>query len=187
MTAGAVAPSALASPDAISEGSGSRAAEAALPRKALHHVLSRFASLGAFPCVPRLGLEEESFERLLAACDAECTPPRHAIGIPEDFRELVSLLVESGDGSEPTRWVAHAVAAACLADDHLWRDLGLSDRQELARLLERHFRPLYERNVDDMRWKKFFYKQLCERAGFRACKAPSCRECSDYAICFAKE
>ncbi|MGD9896257.1 MAG: nitrogen fixation protein NifQ [Candidatus Methylacidiphilaceae bacterium] len=164
-----------------------RRGEAELLRDTFGHVVKRFASRGAFPCVPRLGLEEESFGRLLSSHRLEFTPPRFEPRISEDFWELASLLVDYGDGSEETRWVAHAVAAACLADNHLWQDLGLPDRKALTRLLERYFRPLRERNAGDMRWKKFFYKQLCERAGFQACKAPSCRECSDYVICFAKE
>ncbi|CAB4243359.1 protein of unknown function [Methylacidimicrobium sp. AP8] len=151
------------------------------------HVLRRFASAGAYPCVPRLGLAEPTFGRLLAACEVEgISEPSGGI-VPEDFWDLASLLTASGDGSEETRWVAHAIAAGCLADDHLWRDLGLPDRRALTRLLERYFRPLRERNVGEMRWKKFFYKELCEQAGFRACKAPSCGECSDYAMCFGKE
>ncbi|WP_018292016.1 nitrogen fixation protein NifQ [Verrucomicrobium sp. 3C] len=161
--------------------------ETAVLYQALRYVVKRFASAGSFPSVPRLGLDQESFERLLVAFRLESTSLRQAVGPPEDFWELTSLLIESGDGSEETRWVAHAVATACLADDHLWQDLGLPDRNALTRLLERYFRPLRERNVGDMRWKKFFYKQLCERAGFHACKAPSCRECSDYPTCFGKE
>ncbi|QSR85209.1 nitrogen fixation protein NifQ [Methylacidimicrobium sp. B4] len=163
------------------------AEERAMLRGMFRHVVRRFAGRGAFPCVPRLGLDDLSFERLLVFSGAEKEPSCLASVIPEDFWEIASLLVESGNGSEETRWIAHALAAACLADDHLWQDLGLPDRKALSRLLERHFRPLRDQNVGDMRWKKFFYRQLCERAGFQACKAPSCRECTDYAICFGKD
>jgi nitrogen fixation protein NifQ len=38
-----------------------------------------------------------------------------------------------------------------------------------------------------MKWKKFFYKQLCEREGVNACKAPSCAACDDYSKCFGSE
>jgi nitrogen fixation protein NifQ len=38
-----------------------------------------------------------------------------------------------------------------------------------------------------MKWKKFFYKQLCLREGLTLCKAPSCDVCSDYALCFGAE
>jgi nitrogen fixation protein NifQ len=38
-----------------------------------------------------------------------------------------------------------------------------------------------------MKWKKFFYKQICEREGFKLCKSPSCGECVDYNKCFGPE
>jgi nitrogen fixation protein NifQ len=38
-----------------------------------------------------------------------------------------------------------------------------------------------------MKWKKFFYRCLCEMEGFSLCAAPSCAECSDYAACFGEE
>ena len=43
------------------------------------------------------------------------------------------------------------------------------------------------RNDRDMKWKKFLYKQLCDRAEINACRAPSCSVCSDYARCFGPE
>jgi nitrogen fixation protein NifQ len=38
-----------------------------------------------------------------------------------------------------------------------------------------------------MKWKKFFYRQLCERAGVPICKSPHCAECCDRALCFGPE
>jgi nitrogen fixation protein NifQ len=38
-----------------------------------------------------------------------------------------------------------------------------------------------------MRWKKFFYRQLCEQADVLICKSPSCGVCCDYASCFGAE
>jgi len=38
-----------------------------------------------------------------------------------------------------------------------------------------------------MRWKKFFYRTLCERDGVLLCKAPNCEVCEDYALCFVPE
>lgn len=54
-------------------------------------------------------------------------------------------------------------------------------------MLGEYFTPLAQRNISDMRWKKFFYKQLCERADIKLCKAPSCAECVDYDLCFGPE
>lgn len=36
-----------------------------------------------------------------------------------------------------------------------------------------------------MKWKKFFYRQLCEQAEVLICKSPNCAVCSDYSLCFA--
>jgi nitrogen fixation protein NifQ len=38
-----------------------------------------------------------------------------------------------------------------------------------------------------MRWKKFFYLKLCERAEIRACRAPSCGVCKMQVECFGSE
>ena len=83
--------------------------------------------------------------------------------------------------------MAHILAAGCMASDHLWQDLGLWHRAELTALMRRNFPPLAARNVKDMKWKKFLYKQLCESEGIYLCRAPSCEVCVDYAVCFGPE
>ncbi|NTV11887.1 MAG: nitrogen fixation protein NifQ, partial [Zoogloea sp.] len=57
-------------------------------------------------------------------------------------------------------------------------------RPALSALLGRHFPALAAKNVHNMRWKKFVYKQLCDRAEVHACRAPSCGQCGEYAACF---
>ena len=76
---------------------------------------------------------------------------------------------------------------ACLRDNHLWQDLRLANREELSLLLKKHFKTLFDKNTADMKWKKFFYKQICESEGFYLCKSPSCGVCVDYAKCFSPE
>ena len=71
--------------------------------------------------------------------------------------------------------------------NHLWQDLGLRNRGELSALMRRHFEPLADRNVNDMKWKKFLYRMICRDEGFRLCTAPSCAECDDFAVCFGDE
>ncbi len=106
----------------------------------------------------------------------------------EEFEDLLALLREHRrDDSEETEWLARAVASACGGENHLWEDMGLPDREMLSRLIRRYFTTLYYKNTGNLRWKKFFYKQLCDRAEVRLCKAPSCGVCSDYALCFGPE
>jgi nitrogen fixation protein NifQ len=102
-----------------------------------------------------------------------------------DLRKL--LLDFRGDQAVETEWLATIIARRSLRPNHLWEDLGLSSRRDLAELMERHFRRLADRKPLDMRWKKFFYKQLCEADGLSVCKSPLCDICSDFRSCFGPE
>ncbi|MEW5791731.1 MAG: nitrogen fixation protein NifQ [Pseudomonadota bacterium] len=97
------------------------------------------------------------------------------------------LLDHRALGVEEETWFAHMVAAACLRPDHLWQDLGFESRADVSDLLARHFPTLHGKNGNNMKWKKFFYKQLCDRAEVSLCQAPSCAVCNDYHNCFGPE
>ncbi|WP_414041735.1 nitrogen fixation protein NifQ [Acidithiobacillus sp. M4-SHS-6] len=106
----------------------------------------------------------------------------------EETGDLVKLLLDHRAGVDhATEWVAAILAVGCLGDDHLWQDLGLTNREDLSDIIKRHFPRLYFKNTGNMKWKKFFYKQLCDQAGVRLCRAPSCNVCHDYAQCFGPE
>ena len=127
--------------------------------------------------------QSESPVHELAFQDAVCT----ALST-EEFDELLALLREHRrDDSEETEWIARALISACAGDNHLWEDMGLPDRAALSRLIKHYFPILYYKNRGNLKWKKFFYRQLCDRAEARLCKAPSCGVCSDYAQCFGRE
>ena len=84
---------------------------------------------------------------------------------PEDdeiamVRDL--LLAQRSSEGDAGRWLAAMIARRAMEPNHLWEDLGLRDRSELTRLLARHFGPLAARNTRNMRWKRFFYRVLCE-------------------------
>ena len=102
-----------------------------------------------------------------------------------DLRQL--LLDHRGRGAPEEEWLAAIVARRSLGANHLWQDLGLFNRNELSTLMQRHFPDLKQRNSGDMKWKKFFYRQLCERDGVAICKAPNCDICDDVADCFGPE
>jgi len=114
----------------------------------------------------------------------------HLARIPQcrddEYGELLELLLDHAAGPEAEP-LAAAVAKGCLGQNHLWQDLGLPDRQALSRLLQEHFPRLFARNTANMRWKKFFYLQLCEQAEIRACRAPSCSVCAHTQECFGSE
>lgn len=148
---------------------------------------------GAGALLPGLGLNERDFSALLARhfpgvelvirCAKNAIDPR---ALERD--DVLGLLLEhraSGDGSE--EWMAEIVTTACMANDHLWQDLGLRSRDFLSRLMKQNFPSLAAKNVHDMKWKKFLYKQLCEKEGINACRAPTCEYCTDYLKCFGPE
>lgn len=158
------------------------------------------ARAGILPYDLPVGLSRERFTRLLdryfpgaweALFEAYDKPEGGpaCLGLrTEEIDDLLMLLLENcSNEDEHTVWLAYAIAAGCLGDNHLYQDMGLPDRQALSDLLSQNFTALYEKNNGNMKWKKFFYKQLCERAEVNLCKAPSCSVCNDYHVCFGPE
>lgn len=109
----------------------------------------------------------------------------------DEIEDLVALLCEPDErgpiARDEVRWVAHVVSQSSLGQDHLWQDLHLPSRRELTALMHQWFPTLAERNDRHMKWKKFLYKQLCDRAEISVCRAPSCSVCTDHAVCFGPE
>lgn len=147
------------------------------------------------PLTRALGLSAFDLQALLqrylpAAAVALAVPAETGAGddaIEEpDLRRL--LLNHRTDADDPAgRWLAAIIARRSCRPNHLWQDLGLFNRGELSRLMQRHFRPLAARNRGDMKWKKFFYRTLCAEDGIVVCKAPNCEICSDVDLCFGGE
>ena len=109
----------------------------------------------------------------------------------DEVADLIVLLMDHADAGagpyEECLVFAETVAIACLGDNHLWQDLQLRSRDELSGLMRRWFPALVAKNHADMKWKKFLYKQLCEREEIFVCKAPSCAVCNDLYKCFGPE
>ena len=106
----------------------------------------------------------------------------------DEFDDIVALLLSHrAYGEEMESWLAHAIATASMGENHLWQDMGLPNRTVLSALMQKHFPSLAALNDQDMKWKKFFYRQLCERAGIPICKSPRCADCCDYRVCFGPE
>ncbi|WP_420889832.1 nitrogen fixation protein NifQ [Ensifer aridi] len=107
-------------------------------------------------------------------------------GLEEELlRDLLLAHARAGD-SASVRF-AKIIARRALRHDHLWRELGLFDRVELSRLVATHFPTLAAGNTNNMRWKRYLYRKLCEAEGFSLCTAPTCRECKDLESCFCPE
>ena len=153
---------------------------------------SSAAGFGGMP--ERLGLTAKQFGAALACffpgmdSDELLNGPSLDLGRAEEREELRTLLlVHAADLSPERVWMADILAAGCMADDHLWQDLGLWSRQDLSAMIEHNFPALKKRNERDMKWKKFFYTQLCVQEGVYTCRSPSCEVCADYKACFGLE
>jgi nitrogen fixation protein NifQ len=153
---------------------------------------SQTAANSALP--PGLGLVPAEFRALMARHYPGFGLPTMLAQAPNlgdrmpEWDELHTLLLEyRADADLSETWMATIVATACMGGDHLWQDLGLWSRADLTLLMGRNFPGLTARNDRDMKWKKFLYKQLCERTGVYVCRSPSCEVCVDYVKCFASE
>lgn len=154
-------------------------------------IASQTSGLSALPA--GLGLDEKDFLALMIRHFPAVRLVVNNIHAPTDPRALerddvLALLLEHrAYHNQSEQWMAEIVTAACMASDHLWQDLGLHSRRHLSRLMEINFPALAAKNEHDMKWKKFLYKQLCEREGINACRAPTCEYCADYLTCFGPE
>ncbi|WP_315721305.1 MULTISPECIES: nitrogen fixation protein NifQ [unclassified Bradyrhizobium] len=163
------------------------------------HVIASILAVSAMEhgaLAERAGLSTVELIALLAqlfpaaAIDSTWLPTNGAAPAPDDdeiamVRDLLTAQ-RSTDG-DVSRWLAAMVARRAMEPNHLWEDLGLRERSELSRLLMRHFGPLASRNTRNMRWKRFFYRMLCEDDGFVMCTTPVCTQCNDFALCFGEE
>lgn len=122
---------------------------------------------------------------------SEASPMAPADSRHEETADLVALFMEHADplagSAGDATCVSYTLAQASLGEQHLWQDLHLPSRKELSLLISRWYPRLAARNTQDMKWKKFFYKQLCEREEIFVCRSPTCGECSDYQVCFGPE
>ena len=166
---------------------------------ALAGVLAQAWDRHGLHCLPLTGLDAHATQRLLAhwfpGADAQLgldwpqmadrPEPRS-----DEIDDLTSLLLPATAPEadpEHARAIAHALACASLGDNHLWQDLHLPSRQQLTELIATWFPVMAARNHSNMKWKKFFYRQLCEREEILICKSPSCAVCDDYRACFGAE
>ena len=149
---------------------------------------------GALPI--GLGLAPGAFAALLArrfpgfplpAMATRSLPPWDP-RLAEELEELIKLLqMQQAGQDESEGWLSVIIATGCMANDHLWEDLGLWSRRDLSELMLLNFPALAARNDRDMKWKKFLYKQLCLQASVKLCRAPPSPLCRDSAPCFGPQ
>lgn len=109
--------------------------------------------------------------------------------MPPRFDEMVDLLTSHGATNAQALhlgWLARALAAASMGERHLWQDLGLSNRNEVSRLLEHYFPTLHVRNTRDLKWKRFLFGELGTVLGIEDLRPPGCSKCDHVTICFTR-
>ena len=161
------------------------------------HVLASILAIAATEggaIAERSGLASDDLEALIAQSFPQA---RHVVdwharwGSRSDDDEMAMvrelLLSHRSSAGNYGRWLAAMIARRSMEPNHLWEDLGLRERAELSRLLERHFAPVATRNTKGMRWKRFFYRMLCEDDGLVMCSTPVCSHCGDFDLCFGDE
>lgn len=151
-----------------------------------HALADRAAGQGALPDL--LGLEGADLARLAARfwrgpplpdLDRPLAPP------PPD-QAAIALMIQWRGGSVSTEsgWLAQILARRAMEGGHLWEDLGLPDRARLSGLIAREFPRLFAANRHNLRWKRFFYRQICA-GGSGLCPAPNCDDCPERSACLA--
>lgn len=157
-------------------------------------ILAKGVAEAPRPLTEAVGLAAADLRRLLAdlfpaaSALAEGAAGDAGPDAPEE-PDLRRLLADNATRPDDplAGWLAAMVARRSLRPGHLWQDLGLASRADLSGLLHRHFAPLAARNTRAMKWKKFFYRQMCEQEGVNICKSPVCEECCDFPRCFGPE
>lgn len=153
---------------------------------------SHLCGAGAMPA--RLGLDADAFGEMLAMHfpgyewpEDLSMPEWDRSGMPE-YDELKALFDDYRiPANDEQSWWPQMLIAGCCGRNHLWEDLGLFERSDLNELMQAILPALAAKNSRDMKWKKFLYKQLCEREGIVACPAPTCDQCAQFSECFAPE
>ena len=157
--------------------------------------------LGRSALPPRLGLRAWGFRALVRECfpgfpksaalpqpmaNAPCRLGQ--FGIADELQDLERLLLSGRATAAPnSRRLAKLLAVGCMGFGHMWKDMGFASRAELRTLLAVASPKVVQRNVHDMRWKKFLYRELCKSEAGYVCRAPSCDACVGYAECFEAE
>lgn len=144
----------------------------------------------------RLGMSLDNYTSLLNAHFPDIELPRgnfkseYLLDVsrqPERDDLIQLMLMHSKIKNRESEWIAEIIATGCMGSHHLWQDLGLWNRVDLTNLITNNFPSLAIKNDRNMKWKKFFYKQLCNQEGIYVCRSPSCEVCPDFSFCFSPD
>ncbi|MBF9002989.1 nitrogen fixation protein NifQ [Vibrio nitrifigilis] len=156
---------------------------------------------GETALTPHIGLSTAEYTALadtvaLPPIDTQDLPQYSAITLrdellsmrEDELNDLTDLLTDFMNTNQPyAEQMAKVIAVASMGSQHLWKDLGMPERPRLSQLFHDYFPQLHALNNRNMRWKRFLYRQMCERGGDYVCRSPSCETCTSYNECFGDE
>ncbi|KQB15457.1 nitrogen fixation protein NifQ [Rhodobacter capsulatus] len=165
-----------------------------IPAEAFGFILAhglRECAAGRGPLTARLGLSGADLaalrDRFAPGLDLpDLDLPRPVAGPDQQAIETL-ILWRAGVATPEARWLAAILARRAMETRHLWEDLGLPSRPALSAMIAQFLPGLAAANSRNMRWKKFFYRQICSDAAFSLCLSPSCDDCDERAACFAPD
>lgn len=147
-----------------------------------------------------LGLAEKRLDALIHAVFPRLdgqklfADPGSKRSVPPAINPEVLTLLLSHVPATGSEWqqqaaavLARIIAARAAHPGHLWTAMGLFERPQLSAAIGRHLPSLAAANNRNMRWKRYLFKQVCDRNGGVMCKVPNCGVCSDYSYCFAED
>ena len=97
--------------------------------------------------------------------------------INEMENEVCALLRSYGVNPFAQYVLAPWVAYESLKMNHLYQDLGLKSRTEMAKFMKKNFPELAAKKPKEKLWKKFIYDEIGQ-------VAPACASCDDQMTCF---
>ena len=137
---------------------------------------------GYFPGFDRTLLEKTAARRRAHDGVEEPNPE-----VQDILRSHIQALSPQSGEFPIAAWLAEIIAARVTLPGHLWVAMGFARRAELTETIRRHFPSLAAANNRGMRWKRYLFKQICDRHGGVMCRTPNCADCSDYALCFPSD
>jgi len=92
--------------------------------------------------------------------------------------KVTKLLQMYGANEYSSSHIAPLVAKKSLLPNHLYEDLGFSNRTQMGKFMTLHFPRLAQNKPKDKLWKKYIYDLIGE-------VAPACATCKDSVTCFS--
>ena len=159
------------------------------------HVIScvlanAMAELEFHPITEALALTKETLTVLIqtmfpGSIDVDKLIPEDATTGQDALAEplLREMLISYGTNGLPIEsWLAAIFIRRCQVGDHMWRSIGLFSRDELTKAMFRYFKPLAVKNIQDIRWKRFIYKQMRIESNQSLDKYPYCESCNRFIV-----